>query len=842
MRWIWLVVLIPTIASGKALYPTLLVEGGAPIRVDGNLSEWEKLKVNPQAISNVIPFPGTKAPEGPSDLKAKFWCLADEDYLYVAVEVKDDRIVSGGHPYNGRWNEDCVEICFDGDPLHNPVGMAPRTGCYSEGFARNEGQIRVCLDGSLEGEGGIFRTTSSDFIFEAMPPYSWEALGVMAGVEVEEGGYAVEVGIPKEVLELEKLDVGLSVGLNVRVLDDDDGGRLDHLVDWAGDFDNLSYRSTLNYGVVELKEVMEDGGKEGRAEVRVKGKELEVEIDGRGLVYEAVEALWGKDYEKAIGKLEELGDSKVWPMLGLLYERVGEYERALGVLGRLAEGGSGVVRRWGLEEVAGVHLAEGEYSKAEEVYDRLNRERESPRILMALGDTYRNKTKDYRRAIETYRKIIESYPESYLAPQARYKIALCYRRLAELDRAIEEAQKALDDYPDLNADTRAMIECFIGRLYISKQEFLKGKEKLQEVIHNYPRTRWAQRAKADIEKLKTIHLDSKVVEWRQNIESLIREIMTCGRPVIRDGIENVLLRPHLIFGCKMDDPHMAFRRPSSMRLDSQGNIYIVDTGNRRVVKFDNTGKFLQEIGLGKLSKPMDVAFDPEGNIYVLDAGRLGFRVVIFDSNGRYLSKFRLEPGPLGGGPGPPEMAIDDRGLIYVNQPSQGSLFSVYSKEGKKIASFGEIVSYSNPGQHRVLNKVVFCFDSRGFLNALYISRPIFRRYDRNFELVFEKEIKAEEIEWLTERRERIEGVRGSRGFRSVIYFQDIAPTNDGGVVVKLIPWRIFYWFDKDGSLKRKLIVDRDFDPKDCYINEIATDKEGRLYGFTAFSYRIYRYE
>ncbi|RKY57534.1 MAG: hypothetical protein DRP95_06905, partial [Candidatus Latescibacterota bacterium] len=515
---------------------------------------------------------------------------------------------------------------------------------------------------------------------------------------------------------------------------------------------------------------------------------------------------------------------------------------ALGVLGRLVEGGSGVVRRWGLEEVAGVHLAEGEYSKAEEVYDRLNRERESPRILMALGDTYRNKTKDYRRAIETYRKIIESYPESYLAPQARYKIALCYRRLAELDRAIEEAQKALDDYPDLNADTRAMIECFIGRLYISKQEFLKGKEKLQEVIHNYPRTRWAQRAKADIEKLKTIHLDSKVVEWRQNIESLIREIMTCGRPVIRDGIENVLLRPHLIFGCKMDDPHMAFRRPSSMRLDSQGNIYIVDTGNRRVVKFDNTGKFLQEIGLGKLSKPMDVAFDPEGNIYVLDAGRLGFRVVIFDSNGRYLSKFRLEPGPLGGGPGPPEMAIDDRGLIYVNQPSQGSLFSVYSKEGKKIASFGEIVSYSNPGQHRVLNKVVFCFDSRGFLNALYISRPIFRRYDRNFELVFEKEIKAEEIEWLTERRERIEGVRGSRGFRSVIYFQDIAPTNDGGVVVKLIPWRIFYWFDKDGSLKRKLIVDRDFDPKDCYINEIATDKEGRLYGFTAFSYRIYRYE
>ncbi|RLG56904.1 MAG: hypothetical protein DRN95_06200, partial [Candidatus Hydrothermarchaeota archaeon] len=191
MRWIWLVVLIPTIASGKALYPTSLVEGGAPISIDGDISEWEKLKVTPQAISNVIPFPGTKAPEGPSDLKAKFWCLADEDYLYVAVEVKDDRIVSGGHPYNGRWNEDCVEICFDGDPLHNPVGMAPRTGCYSEGFARNEGQIRVCLDGSLEGEGGIFRTTSSDFIFEAMPPYSWEALGVVAGVEVEDGGYAV---------------------------------------------------------------------------------------------------------------------------------------------------------------------------------------------------------------------------------------------------------------------------------------------------------------------------------------------------------------------------------------------------------------------------------------------------------------------------------------------------------------------------------------------------------------------------------------------------------------------------------------------------------------------------
>ena len=64
--------------------------------------------------------------------------------------------------------------------------------------------------------------------------------------------------------------------------------------------------------------------------------------------------------------------------------------------------------------------------------------------------------------------------------------------------------------------------------------------------------------------------------------------------------------------------------------DSDANVYVVDTRNVRVQKFDSNGNFITMWGsLGckddQFLIPHDIAIDSEGKIYVTDSGKSHFR-------------------------------------------------------------------------------------------------------------------------------------------------------------------------------------------------------------------------
>jgi len=89
-----------------------------------------------------------------------------------------------------------------------------------------------------------------------------------------------------------------------------------------------------------------------------------------------------------------------------------------------------------------------------------------------------------------------------------------------------------------------------------------------------------------------------------------------------------------------------FFKPSGITVDNHGFLYVADTGNSRVQKFDPKGKFL--ISIGKLGdtpgcfvRPKGVAVDHTGNIYVTDA--MLENVQLFDPNGKLLLYFGKLP-------------------------------------------------------------------------------------------------------------------------------------------------------------------------------------------------------
>ena len=63
--------------------------------------------------------------------------------------------------------------------------------------------------------------------------------------------------------------------------------------------------------------------------------------------------------------------------------------------------------------------------------------------------------------------------------------------------------------------------------------------------------------------------------------------------------------------------------PQGIAADAQGNVYVADTGNHRVVKLSAAGKLLLEIGYygteaGKFNTPAGLAVDSSENLYVAD--------------------------------------------------------------------------------------------------------------------------------------------------------------------------------------------------------------------------------
>jgi len=134
----------------------------------------------------------------------------------------------------------------------------------------------------------------------------------------------------------------------------------------------------------------------------------------------------------------------------------------------------------------------------------------------------------------------------------------------------------------------------------------------------------------------------------------------------------------LEWGSKGSSPGQ-FGRARGIACDGAGNVYVSDTNNDRIQKFDGYGSFLLEWGShgtspGQFRLPTAIAVGPSGNVYVMDS--MNERVQVFDSGGTFLFQW----GSPGSGDGQfgtfsdyywfemGGLAIDPAGNVYVQDP------------------------------------------------------------------------------------------------------------------------------------------------------------------------------
>lgn len=147
-----------------------------------------------------------------------------------------------------------------------------------------------------------------------------------------------------------------------------------------------------------------------------------------------------------------------------------------------------------------------------------------------------------------------------------------------------------------------------------------------------------------------------------------------------------------------------FNEPRGVAVDAQGNLYVADTWNARVAKFDQNGTFVkawgegdQDFGNGRKATttdrseagnqanqlgffgPRSVAVDSAGNVYIADTGNR--RIVVTDTEGNYRYQWGYEGAGAGQFNEPIGVAVDGLGNVYVADSWNGRI-QVFSKSSE----------------------------------------------------------------------------------------------------------------------------------------------------------------
>lgn len=204
-----------------------------------------------------------------------------------------------------------------------------------------------------------------------------------------------------------------------------------------------------------------------------------------------------------------------------------------------------------------------------------------------------------------------------------------------------------------------------------------------------------------------------------------------------------------------------FREPVGFQQAASGQFFVFDRRAHTVYGIDEklTSSWeIVQIGSepGRIIDPTAFAVEPQGTFVVADTPGNRERIQVFTPAGFRTSGFYLA------GRSRPQVVLDGvvmNGIgslqytgqsILVCQPDTGSLVTEYSVTGEVLRTFGALRATGHEDDrqvHLALNSGVPLVDPRGgFYFVFETGEPVFRKYDADGALVFERRIQGREVD------------------------------------------------------------------------------------------------
>ena len=180
---------------------------------------------------------------------------------------------------------------------------------------------------------------------------------------------------------------------------------------------------------------------------------------------------------------------------------------------------------------------------------------------------------------------------------------------------------------------------------------------------------------------------SKKDEWKGEIDYIdgvqvvtnydkgIWEVSKKGKKI--DFSEEVTI------GTLEGDENQQFHQPTYVMADRDENIYVLDSGNYRIQKFDKNGNYLLTIGRkgqgpGDILRSSEIKLDSHNNILIFDIDNN--RISKFDTRANFTGSFSVPFTPYHG-------VLDSGDNIYIYSRYKGKLIHKFGPQGQHLLSF-----------------------------------------------------------------------------------------------------------------------------------------------------------
>jgi uncharacterized protein (TIGR03663 family) len=143
-------------------------------------------------------------------------------------------------------------------------------------------------------------------------------------------------------------------------------------------------------------------------------------------------------------------------------------------------------------------------------------------------------------------------------------------------------------------------------------------------------------------------------------------------------------------GSSVSSAPSQFYGPRDVSVDRNGNIYVTDTGNKRIQVFGPDLGYLRSFGgpgiiEGRLDEPVGLAIGPDNLIYVTDTWNN--RIQAFTLDGGFVREWPIVGWNSQSVANKPYVAVDSAGRVYVSDP-EGPRVLVFDNEGTPMAVLG----------------------------------------------------------------------------------------------------------------------------------------------------------
>lgn len=140
----------------------------------------------------------------------------------------------------------------------------------------------------------------------------------------------------------------------------------------------------------------------------------------------------------------------------------------------------------------------------------------------------------------------------------------------------------------------------------------------------------------------------------------------------------------------------SFWGPRGIAVDSMGHVLVADTGNKRIVIFDSNGNYLSEFGSGgfdpgQFDEPVGVTVGPDGTVYVTDTWNQRIQSFIPDQTGTFYSPYKQWDVSAWYGQSldnKPFIAVDSSNHVFITDP-EGYRVIEFSSQGEFIRTWGD---------------------------------------------------------------------------------------------------------------------------------------------------------